>query len=272
MNGMGSRLFPNWQVLAGTIVGAMLVAVALLFPAIDGPQLRDGALICVFFVRTLVGGALGWAIGRAITITTLELSKLPATDHSDSAELSEPVALLTAILQTADESRRSPGWLLPFRWRLREIIQQRPVKALDLLAADARDPALRRLAVWLSGRCRGTYGTKTLAELRIGAPVNLRKEITRALKHKGAWAVLREIELTDPDPRIRLLARQRAPTPLNSRMKQFLRHTSAHPVSLPRQPLFIDARIDPRAGKPPKAPSLIRRILEHIRALVHGPA
>jgi hypothetical protein len=58
--------------------------------------------------------------------------------------------------------------------------------------------------------------------------------------------------------------------PYSGRVDKFLRNTAAQPVSASRQPLFIDERVDPRAGKPPKPPSLIRRILQHIRSLVHG--
>ncbi|HEY2760679.1 MAG TPA: hypothetical protein VGI75_08045 [Pirellulales bacterium] len=66
------------------------------------------------------------------------------------------------------------------------------------------------------------------------------------------------------------MARHDEPKSFDTRMGQFLENVRQAEAVQGRQQLFVHEDVDPQAGRPPKPQSLIRRILEHIRALVHG--
>jgi hypothetical protein len=257
MIGMTGRLFPTWRALASTGAGALIALLLLLtlVLASDLPKMSEEELVRAVLFYAVAGGALGLAAAQV-------------TKEADP----ETRALLTIIPEASPRAAGNAAWLLPFRWQFRDVIRRCPRKTLTHLADTVPDPASRRLAIWLRGRCRGTFGTATIAKLRLGAEFPIRKEVTRALKRMEAWSILRNIEKCDFDPRIRRMARQAEAKPYDSRVTQFLRHVPQQPVSASRAPLYVHEGFDPQAGRPPKSPSLIRRILKHIRALVHGPS
>jgi hypothetical protein len=163
-----------------------------------------------------------------------------------------------------------PRALLAFRRRVREVMAAPPRAVLAYFAAQTNDPACRRLAIWLRGRCRGTLGTLMFWRLWADAELSLRRELTRAFKRMDAWHYLRRIEEDDPDPRIRQMARQPVPRSFDSRLLRFL--NCVHPTETPKgeTTLFIHHEVDLDSGRPAKPRWLIRRLLEHIRALVRG--
>jgi hypothetical protein len=165
----------------------------------------------------------------------------------------------------------NPSALLRFRRRIREVLQAPPRAVLAYFAAQTRDLASRRLAVWLRGRCRGTLGTMTFDQLWTHADPTLRKELARAFKRMDAWDHLRRIEESDPDPRIRRIARQSSPRSFDSRLAGFLSGVTPSEASTSESGLVVRDDFDPTGGLPAKPRWLIRRLLEHIRSLVHGP-
>ena len=178
------------------------------------------------------------------------------------------------VIDMANASGRGPlEWqvLLSFRPRVREVMAALPRAVLAYFAAQTSDPACRRLAIWLRGRCRGTLGTLTFERLWADAELPLRRELTRAFKRMDAWSYLRRIEQDDPDPRIRQMARQPTPRSFDGRLLRFL--TCVDPTETPKgeTTMFMHDEVDLDNGRPAKPRWLIRRLLEHIRELVHDP-
>ena len=77
---------------------------------------------------------------------------------------------------------------------------------------------------------------------------------------------------SDRNRRVRRMARHDEPKSFDIRMGQFLENVQQGEAVQSRQKLYVHEDVDPQSGRPPKPQSLIRRILEHIRALVHGSA
>jgi hypothetical protein len=161
--------------------------------------------------------------------------------------------------------------LLRFRRRVLEVMETPPRAVLTYFAVQTGDPDCRRLAVWLRGRCRGTLGTVAFGRLWANADLPLRKELTRAFKRMDAWDYLRRIEKDNPDQRIRRMARQPAPQSFGGRLVNYLSRVARGEMPKGATPLFLNDEVDFDGGRPAKPQWLIRRILEHIRALVHGP-
>jgi hypothetical protein len=182
------------------------------------------------------------------------------------------VRLLTLMVEARERAPGNVCCLLPYRQRIREVMRAPPRATLVHVAERTGDPALRQLAIWLRGRCRGTLGSTTLAKLWPEADASLRKELTRAFKQMDAWDYLRGIEATDPDPRIRRMARQPAPSSFHGRLAQFLESVAPREASQEETQLVLGKEFDADGGRPAKPDWLIRRILEHIRWLVRTPA
>ena len=93
---------------------------------------------------------------------------------------------LIALLVNASERESStPGGLIPYRRQVRECLFPAPRALLVYVAEQATNPAVRRIAVWLRGRCRGNLGVATLARLWQTDDVGVRKEITRCSQADG---------------------------------------------------------------------------------------
>jgi hypothetical protein len=181
------------------------------------------------------------------------------------------IQLVVDMANTADQETTKPLALLAYRGRIRDVTRAVPRAVLAHIAERERDPARRRLAIWLRGRCRGTLGTLTFGHLWSNADPHLRKELTRAFKRMDAWDYLRRIEEADPDPRIRRIARQPGPRSFDGRLANFLRGVMPHSTPKCETGLYLHDEVELTSGRPAKSIWLIRRLLEHIRQLVHGP-
>ncbi|HEY2147058.1 MAG TPA: hypothetical protein VGH32_03920 [Pirellulales bacterium] len=179
--------------------------------------------------------------------------------------------LVIDMANAAGQEAADPLALVRFRRRVREVMEARARAVLAHFAVQTRDPACRRVAVWLRGRCRGTLGTVAFGRLWANADLPLRKELTRALKRIDAWDYLRRIEQSDPDPRVRHIARQPAPQSFHGRLVNFLSGVTPSDAANRVTPLFMHDDVALDGGRPAKPQWLIRRLLEHIRTLVHGP-
>jgi hypothetical protein len=179
--------------------------------------------------------------------------------------------LVIDMVNASGGESRKPFVLLRFRQRVRDVLQAPPRAVLAHFAAQTRDPACRRLAVWLRGRCRGTMGTLTFGRLWAHADPPLRRELARAFNRMDAWDYLRRIEESDPNPRVRRIARQPSPRSFGGRLASFLSGVRPRDVAKTETDLFLHDDFDPTGGRPAKPRWLIRRLLEHIRSLVHGP-
>jgi hypothetical protein len=158
--------------------------------------------------------------------------------------------------------------LLTYRQTFRQIIRDQPV--VGLLAATRReDSTLRLLAVWLLGRCRAHRAAGLIAEMRNTTDRGLRKQVAKALARLEAWPELRRLHELEPDPVIRRLSAGQAPRPLAERLERYARQVeNIAPVTGERMPLVTTC--EPTAPSPPKSRHVIRRLLEHIAALVRG--
>jgi hypothetical protein len=129
---------------------------------------------------------------------------------------------------------------------------------------------MRRLAIWLLGRCQGPLGIKALAIAARDQELVVRREAARALKRKGGWAELRDLQAHDSDERIQMFARQTGPKPHPERLDQYLHDVTPQEVPAKHTPLQLNVSLRARPGLPPKSSQMIRYILERIRRLVHG--
>jgi len=176
------------------------------------------------------------------------------------------------IVERREDESIEVGWLLKYRNDFREMMQDMSPAVLAVVVERSRVPAMRRLAIWLLGRHTGTLGTKAIARHMGDSDVILRREVARALRRKQAWSEMRALQADDPDSRIRKLATQATPDAHQRRLRVFLDDISSRPVHSPRAPSTWNVDLSTAPGRPPKSEWLIRRLLEHIRLLVHGKA
>jgi len=166
--------------------------------------------------------------------------------------------------------------LLALRKDFRAIQAKRPIPGL-VWCVKYGDLDTRRLAIWLLGRIGNRYTTSLISALRDDPDVCIRKEVVRALRRLRAWAVLREIAVSENDPVVRRLA-TRAEVPrrdFSERMAKFLDNeidnvAQADGTAPGVRPLYMNTAIG--EGTPPKSRWYMRLVLEHIRWLVgrHG--
>jgi hypothetical protein len=178
--------------------------------------------------------------------------------------------LIALLVDASERESSAPCVFISYRRQVRECLFPAPRALLVYVAEQATNPAVRRIAVWLRGRCRGNLGAATLARLWQTDDIGVRKEITRALKRMDAWDYLRVIETVDPNPRIRRIAHPPTRRAFAVRLARFLARIGRHEIGQPA-PLVISENCDPGGGRPAKPGWFIRRILEHIRWLVRAP-
>lgn len=203
---------------------------------------------------------------RADTIVRLQGRRYPVGVVGIRA-----IQLVIDMVNAAAQEPADRLVLVRFRRRIREVMEAPPRAVLVHFAVQTRDPACRRVAVWLRGRCRGTLGTVAFGRLWANADLPLRNELTRAFKRMDAWDYLRRIEQCDPDPRLRRMARQPVPPSFDGRLVSFLSGVALSDTAKRTTPLFVHDDVDLDGGRPAKPQWLIRRLLEHIRSLVRGP-
>jgi hypothetical protein len=178
--------------------------------------------------------------------------------------------LIALLVDASGREKSAPSGFIRYRRQVRECLHPAPRALLTYVAEQATNPALRRIAVWLRGRCRGNLGVATLARLWHTDDVGVRKEIIRALKRMDAWDYLRVIETVDSNPRIRRMARPSRRRAFSVRLSRFLARIGRHDAGQPA-PLLVSENCEPGGGRPAKSSVFIRRILEHIRWLVRAP-
>jgi hypothetical protein len=178
--------------------------------------------------------------------------------------------LIARMAQTSAQQSAKPSCFLPYRTAVRELLKSPPRALLVYVAKETTDPAVRQIAVWLRGRCHGRLGMAAIARLWFDPDVSLRKEVARALKRMEAWGYLREIETSDPNPRVRRLASPPIRRAFANRLADFVASLHRRDVGHP-SPLFLSDECDPGGGRPAKPGWIIRRFLEHIRWLVRAP-
>ncbi len=160
--------------------------------------------------------------------------------------------------------------LMSFRPEFRCVIGRGRICAL-FRCLDAYDPELTRLAIWLMSRMHRRDAIPEINPFGSHVNVRLRREVARGLFRLGAWAELRAIAQHDPDPRVQRLV---VGLPVDSFENKFARFARSQDSDR-TPPLGVSTPTwllrEPVGGsRPPKAPELIRAILERIRKLVRG--
>lgn len=187
----------------------------------------------------------------------------------DNAAVGRLQSMIT-LRDSALEHGEVPQRLVQFRGDFRAIVYWRPITGLvECLKSERRE--LQRLALWLIGRCGKNRGASAVAVFRRHEDPLLRREAARALRRLGGWPALQTMALHDPDPRVRLLATCAPPPEFTARFSRFTQTVREVTPALghkARMPLFVRFSIGP--GKAAKTREAIRRLLEHIRYLVHG--
>jgi hypothetical protein len=164
--------------------------------------------------------------------------------------------------------------LYTLRPELRSIIHHAPIAGLVSSLDVHGEPEVQCLGLWLLGQCRSKRTIPVIAQFRYHGSEPVRKEAARALVRLSAWSELRW-EQPEPSPRVRRFLEARPSRPFAERMARFNRSTVRVAPSEPvgarsRMPMFWSVPAGP--GRPPKSAHYIRRLLEHIRALLRGRA
>jgi hypothetical protein len=182
------------------------------------------------------------------------------------------VRALKLLAHIAEQTPNSDdiAWLVPLRGHVREIERINPRAALTLVVDRTVNHRLRYLAIWLRGRCGGTLGASTVSRFSTSSDRALRKEVTRCLKRLSAWAELRAIAETDPDPQIRQLAKQSPSKPYAARLAGFSQHIRRRIIARSTPELVVSPELDLTQGRPAKPRWLIRMILDRIHRLITG--
>ena len=165
-----------------------------------------------------------------------------------------------------------PVRLVRLRKEFRSIIAARPIGGLVCCLSDP-DTELRKLAIWLLGRCSGGATVTAVKFLRSSEDPSIRRQVAKALQRMGEWTELHSMATRDDDPRVRCQASNLSNTTRRSysdRLRQYVQHVGGEVFEPGRysshMPVFLLEPVG--AGKPAKSRQWIRRILEHIRQLV----
>ncbi len=177
---------------------------------------------------------------------------------------------VTHFLVLARQSQKDHDirWLIRHRTLIRNIESLGPAGLLTYLIANADASESHRLAIWLRGRCRGSFGTKVLAGFLNSPDLRIRKEVVRALHRMQGWAELRRMHENDPDSRIRRMATQAEIEDFELRSSRFQRNVQRRQINPHELATFVDETVDFGSGLPPKSPTLIRAILKRIQQTV----
>lgn len=167
----------------------------------------------------------------------------------------------------ADWRSRNPASLFSFRDDFRTIIRLRPIRGL-VWCAIYRGVPTRNIAIWLLGRIRNRSVVSVLASFQHDPSPSVRKEVAKALRRMGAWALLRELR-NDSHPVVKRIATERSATPFQQRLFRYLHDdVRQSAVSTDRQKMNFSTRHQPFSGCPPKTGWYIRQVLTRIRFAV----
>lgn len=186
-----------------------------------------------------------------------------------SASSIRTLYLLEEIVLT-QASAEDRFWLLRCRTKVREIESLCDRAVLTFVVENTCSRKVRCLAIWLRGRCGGTFGTKILARFLIDPSPEVRRELARAFQRMHAWSELRIIARCDPEDRIRHMARQRGPQEHRGRLSRFLTNVAPEEYRPGDRRLAVAPEVDFRSGRAPKPSWLLRSVLERIRRIVRG--
>jgi hypothetical protein len=179
------------------------------------------------------------------------------------------VALMRNLVASSHQATRL-DWLLSHRDAIREIDSLKTRAFLSYTISTSSDDRVRRLAIWLRGRCGGYVGNAIVARFAVHNDASIRKEVARSLKRLSAWVALRAMATYDPNPRIRAIASQPAIPSHSRRQSRFLENVEALRTSSAETPLRIASSVTFTEGRPARPNWLIRQILTRIHALVTG--
>jgi hypothetical protein len=180
------------------------------------------------------------------------------------------VWFLRELAAERDEARkrgRLPTSLLGHRVGFRWIRGCKPYAGLMWCFLHPQRPEEQRLAAWLLGCCGGPTHGKCLYLQAGWCSLVVRREIAKALRRIGLWRELRNLASSESDKRIRRLAQLEA-----RNFKKILRKWQVPPseaVSPPDRAFELFVELGPNPYRP-KTAHFIRRLLEHIRALLAG--
>lgn len=180
---------------------------------------------------------------------------------------------ILADLYHASMSNVDSYWALRMRNRIRKIRSisatgSSPVRAiLTDVVKESPDPRMRMLAIWLRGHCGGYLGTSVLAVNASSPDFTTRKETVRALKRMSGWTTLREVAISDPSPRIRRMATQRAGKSLDERLSRFMKNCGTVQRSSERMRFWMLPGLQFRFS-PGKTVEMMRSCLQRIERLV----
>ena len=163
--------------------------------------------------------------------------------------------------------------LLAFKQDFRNLIAERPIQGLAWCLVHG-NVETQRLAIWLLGRCGGRSAAGRVARFSRHPWAPIRKEAAQALRRLESWAELRRMLASEQAAEVRRAGAELPPAPFNERLQRFLREPPRPAATLKpggRSEMEFFSRVALDGGRPPKSPALIRRILERIRRLVHGP-
>jgi len=182
--------------------------------------------------------------------------------NPDGAQI---IQLLRTAAKTLEGSASPSIRLLSYCGDFCWVIHRQPMPLLGYIVEKTDSAHIRRLAIWLLGRCRSTIATESVAAWAEDSDPKMRREVARALRRMQGWSELRKTAETEQDPAIRRMATQQAPKNYSVRLQAFMGNVAVRPVPTSRQPLIITEHCDLAAGRPAKPPWVIRYLLERIQ-------
>jgi hypothetical protein len=181
--------------------------------------------------------------------------------NPDGAQVIQLLRTAAKTLEGSPASVRLLSYCGDFYW----IIHRQPMPLLGYVVERTNSASIRRLAIWLLGRCRSTIATESVAARANDPDPKMRREVVRALQRMHGWSELRKIVETEQDPVIRRMAMPRSPKSYGVRLQEFMGNVAARAVPTSRQPLIITEHCDLAAGRPAKPRWVIRYLLERIQ-------
>jgi len=180
------------------------------------------------------------------------------------------VQALHRLLELFDESEAGRS-LFPFRDAIRDVCRAESRIALSAVLVATPDRRVRRIAIWLRGRCGGQLGVEALRRCAQSEDELTRLAAAKALRRLRSWFALREFA-DDSSKRIRRIVAHETERHFPARLHNYASRVARIATRPTERELYIAPSVDLDRPLRRKAAEAIRRFLERIHQLVRGGA
>ncbi len=183
------------------------------------------------------------------------------------SDATKSIALFLEIVLSATKARDST-WLIRHREKIKALERRGAVVELTRVVKCSKHDEVVRLAIWLRGRCGGSFGGSVVAAHCNSDSLRTRRAVARCLQRMCAWRYLSTM-LEDPDENVRHFANQLpSRRSFEERLSVFAGRVRRRPLSHRTSDLLISPDVELSDPTPPRPGDFFRRLLLRIRRRV----